>query len=41
MDVQTKLHSLKYIDSYWTLLPPEIKELILKYGESQELIEWR
>ena len=32
---------LKYIDSYWTLLPPEIKEIILKYKESQELIEWR
>ena len=41
MDVQIKLHLLKYMDSYWTLLPPEIKALILKYRESQELIEWR
>ena len=41
MDVQIKLHLLKYMDRYWTLLPPEIKELILKYRESQELIEWR
>ena len=34
MDIQIKLHLLKYMDSYWTLLPPEIKALILKYRES-------
>ena len=28
-------------DSYWTLLPPEIREIILKYKESQELIDRR
>lgn len=41
MHVQTKLDLMKYTDSYWDLLPPELKELILKYKESQELIEWR
>ena len=41
MDNKTKLMLLKYADSYWTLLPAEIKEMILKYKESQELIEWR
>ena len=41
MENKTKLTLLKYIDSYWTLLPPEIKEIILKYKESKELIEWR
>ena len=41
MDIKTKLDLLKYTDSYWMLLPPEIKEMILKYKESQELIEWR
>ena len=29
------------MESYWDLLPPEIKEYILEYKESQELIEWR
>ena len=29
------------MESYWDMLPPEIKEMILKYKESQELIEWR
>ena len=29
------------MESYWDILPPEIKEMILKYKESQELIEWR
>ena len=40
MDVRTKLMLLKYTDSYWTLLPAEMQEMILKYKESQELIKW-
>ena len=41
MVVKKKLMLLKYTDIYWTLLPAEIKEMILKYKESQELIERR
>ena len=41
MKLETKLGLMKHTDSYWTLLPPEIKEMILKNKESQELIEWR
>ena len=41
MNLEAKLGLMKHTDSYWTLLPPEIKEMILKYKESQELIEWR
>ena len=41
MDVDTKLKLLDVVESYWDILPPEIKDLILKYKESQELIEWR
>ena len=41
MHLQTKLHLLKHVDSYWLILPPEIRDLIVKYKESQELIEWR
>ena len=41
MDIETKLKLLDIVESYWDLLPPEIKDLILKYKESQELIEWR
>ena len=40
MNPETKLELMKYRDSYRMLLPEEIKELILKYKESQELIEW-
>ena len=29
------------MNSYWDLLPPEMKEYILAFKESQELIEWR
>ena len=29
------------MESYWDMLPPEIKEMILKFKQSQELIEWR
>ena len=41
MHLETKLHLMKYTDSYWTLLPVIVKELILQYKTSQELIEWR
>ena len=41
MDVKTKLTLMKHTDTYWTLLPPEVKELILTYKENQERIEWR
>lgn len=41
MNLDTKLHLMKYTDSYWTLLPDEVKDIILKYKDSQELIEWR
>ena len=32
---------LNIVESYWDLLPPELQRLILKYRESQKLIEWR
>ena len=41
MHLQTKLELMKHTDSYWLILPYEIRELILQYKESQELIEWR
>ena len=41
MDVKTKLMLLNHTDSYWTLLPVIVKELILQYKTSQELIEHR
>lgn len=39
MDLETKLQLLKLTDSYWSILPEEMKALILKYRECQELIE--
>ena len=41
MDNETKRMLLKHVDSYWDMLPSEIQELILKFKQSQELIEWR
>ena len=41
MDNETKRMLLKHVDSYWDILPPELKEVILKFKQSQELIEWR
>ena len=41
MDVKTKLMLLKHTDSYWTLFPVVVKEKILQYKDSQELIEHR
>ena len=41
MDVKTKLMLLNHTDSYWTLSPVIVKELILQYRDSQALIEHR
>ena len=41
MDLETKRDLLKWTDSYWDTLPTEVKDLILEYKESQELIDWR
>ena len=41
MDLETKRELLKWTNSYWDMLPREIKDLILEYRESQKLIEWR
>ena len=41
MEHETKMELLKWTDSYWDMLPPELKEIILKYKESQEFIERR
>ena len=41
MDNKTKLELLNIVESYWDLLPPEVKEKILNLKESQELIDWR
>ena len=41
MDLEIKMQLLKLTDSNWTLLPPEVKEIILKYKESQEFIDRR
>ena len=40
MDLEKKMELLNVVESYWDMLPPEIKEMILKYKQSQELIEW-
>ena len=40
MDLEKKMELLNVVESYWDMLPPEIQQLILKYKESQELIEW-
>ena len=41
MDIEIKLKLLTIVESYWDLLPPEVKEKILNLKESQELIDWR
>ena len=41
MDLETKRDLLKWTDSYWDMLPTEMKDLILEYRESQELIDRR
>ena len=41
MDLETKRELLKWTDSYWDMLPREMKDLILEYKESQEFIDRR
>ena len=41
MNLEKKMELLNIVESYWDLLPPELQQLILKYRESQKLIEWR
>ena len=41
MKDETKMELLKWTDSYWDMLPLELKEIILEYKESQELIDRR
>ena len=41
MDNETKRMIIKHVDSNWDMLPPELQEMILKFKQSQELIEWR
>ena len=41
MDLEKKMELLNIVESYWDLFPFEIQQLILRYKESQELIEWR
>ena len=41
MDLEKKLALLSILDSYWDMLPSEIQHLILKFRESQTLIDWR
>ena len=41
MDLETKMKLLKWTDSYWDVLPTEMKDLILEYKESQEFIDRR
>ena len=38
MELETKRDLLKWTDSYWDMLPTEMKDLILEYRESQELL---
>ena len=41
MNVRNKLKLTRVFESYWDMLPPELQEMILKFKQSQELIEWR
>ena len=41
MKLETKRELMKWTDNYWDVLPREMRDLILEYRESQELIEWR
>ena len=41
MELETKRELLKWTDSYWDMLPREMKDLILEYKESQESIDRR
>ena len=39
MSVRKKMKLTHSFESYWDMLPPEIKEMILQYKESQEAID--
>ena len=39
MNVRKKMKLSHVFESYWDMLPPEIKEIILQYKESQEAID--
>ena len=39
MDVKKKIELMKVMESYWTLLPPEIHQLILSMKRDQEIFE--
>ena len=39
MNVRKKMKLAHVFESYWDMLPPEIKEMILEYKESQESID--
>ena len=39
MNVRKKMKLSQSFESYWDMLPPEIKEMILEYKESQEWID--
>ena len=41
MELKTKRELLKWTDSFWDMLPREMKDLILEYKESQEFIDRR
>ena len=41
MDNKTKLELSRVVESYWDILSPEMRELILAYKTSQELIDAR
>ena len=41
MNLETKRELLKWTNSYWDVLPAEMKDLILEYKESQEFIDRR
>ena len=41
MDLQTKLEWLEWTDTYWDILPVELKDIILEYRKSQEFIDRR
>ena len=39
MSVRKKMKLTHKFESYWDMLPPDIKEIILQYKESQEAID--
>ena len=39
MDVKKKIELMRVMESYWTMLPPEIHEFILLLKKNQEIFE--